>query len=92
MEFEFSSKEELYHHVKPALKAKKSELKKTRYDYIQEVDLWNYLIKNKWTKAHDLTLFDIVQDIMHLDWKDVDAFLKEEHKKQSQNNQNLEVL
>ena len=44
MDIEFSSKEELYQRVKPALKAKTMELKRVGYSYIREIDIWNYLI------------------------------------------------
>ena len=63
MDFEFSSKEELYQRVSPALRAKVMELKRLGYPYIKEVDIWNYLIETKWCKGHDLMLSDIVNDI-----------------------------
>lgn len=76
MDFEFKSKEELYKRVKPALEAKCNEFKRLGITYIRTVDIWNYLIKTKWTKAHNLVLFDIVHDILNADLKSLNEFIK----------------
>ena len=70
MDFEFSSKEELYNRVKPALRAKTCELHRLGYTYI------NYLIETKWKTAHNLSLSDIVDDILNTLNKDIDSYLK----------------
>ena len=44
MDFEFSSKEELFLRVRPALIAKSSELSRLGYSFVTDVDIWNYLI------------------------------------------------
>ena len=77
MDYEFSSKEELYQRVKPALKAKINEFHRLGYDYVQDVDIWNYLIENIWCKAKDLMLSDIVNDILHVKIKKIDDYLKD---------------
>ena len=77
MDYEFSSKEELFQRVKPALKAKVNEFKRLGYKYVQEVDVWNYLIENVWCKAKDLMLSDIVNDILHVKIKKIDEYIKE---------------
>lgn len=76
MELEFSSQEELYKRVQPALKAKLAELHRLGYPYIQLIDIWNYLIFSKWKKAKNLTLSDIVNDILHVDNHKLDEHLK----------------
>ena len=76
MDYEFSSKEELFQRVKPALNAKVGELHRFGYTYINQMDVWNYLIENKWIKSKDLMLSDIVNDILHTDNKKIDAYLK----------------
>lgn len=76
MDYEFSSKEELFQRVKPALNAKVGELHRFGYTYINQMDVWNYLIENKWIKSKDLMLSDIVSDILHTDNKKIDAYLK----------------
>ena len=72
MDFEFSSKEELYHRVGPALRSKVMELKRFGYSYIKETDVWNFLIETKWCKAHDLMLSDIVNDILKTNNEKID--------------------
>lgn len=76
MNFEFSNKEELYKRVIPALKAKKAFLERDGYVYIKEIDVWNYLIQDKWVKSHNLMLCDIVDDILNVDNKEIDDYLK----------------
>ncbi len=76
VELEFSSLEELYERVQPALKAKLAELHRLGYPYIQVIDIWNYLVDSKWKKAKDLTLSDIVDDILHVDNRKLDEYLK----------------
>lgn len=77
MDYQFSSKEELYKRVGPALRAKLQELHRLGYAYVHEDDIWNYLIKTKWSKGKDLMLSDIVSDILHTKAKEIDVFLKE---------------
>ena len=55
-DIEFDSVLDLYNRVKPALRTKLKELKREKYDYIKEEDVWNYLIKTKWSNAHGLVL------------------------------------
>lgn len=76
MDYEFSSKEELYQRVGPALRAKVCELHRLGFNHIQDIDIWNYLIETKWCKARDLMLSDIVNDILHASEKKIDEFLK----------------
>lgn len=77
MDYEFSSKEELYQRVGPALRAKVCELKRFGFSYIQEQDIWNFLIETKWSKSRDLMLYDIVDDILNSENKKIDDYLKE---------------
>ena len=77
MEVEFSSKDELFKRVKPALNIKTDELHKFGYTYINQVDVWNYLIDNVWCKSRDLMLSDIVNDILHTEAIKIDTYMKE---------------
>lgn len=63
-DYKFNSVEELYRKLKPALEAKVSELKRNKIDYIKEQDIWNYLRTNYWSKKGDLTLGELVNDIL----------------------------
>ena len=74
---EFSSKEDLFRRVKPALNIKVDELHRFGYTYINQIDVWNYLIENVWSKSFDLMLSDIVNDILHTEAIKIDTYMKE---------------
>ena len=76
MDYKFSSKEELYKRVGPALRAKKANLEREGYTYITEVDIWNYLIQEKWIKSQNLMLCDIVDDILKVNNEEVNSYFK----------------
>ena len=60
----FSNLQELYNRVRPALKSKSLDFKRLGISNISEADIWNYLKNNVWNKGKNLTLADIVDDIM----------------------------
>lgn len=62
----FSNLSELYERVKPALRTKCRDLKMLGID-ANIADVWNYLKNNVWNRGKDLTLADIVDDIMCVD-------------------------
>ena len=76
MDIKFNSQEELYTRVKPALNAKLQELHRLGFSYITIDDKWNYLKGSKWKNGKDLTLSDIVSNIIHVDNKMLDEYLK----------------
>lgn len=92
MELEFSSQEELYKRVQPALKAKLAELHRLGYLYIQLIDIWNYLIFSRWKKSKDLTLADVVNDILHVDNRRLDEYLKGRLAKTRRSQDDLETI
>ena len=63
----FSSVEELYARVTPALKCKKKELAKLGYSYIPLQDIWNAVNEIKWHNSKAIALCDIVDDILNTD-------------------------
>ena len=77
MDYQFSSKEELFKRVGPALRSKVNELHRLGYSYIQELDVWNYLIETKWSKSKNLMLSDIVNDILQSKLENIDMYLKD---------------
>ena len=74
---EFNSLEELYTRIKPALHTKKEEMKRAGYAYIRTEDIWNYLKESVWKKATNLSLYQMVSDILNTDNIHIDAYLKE---------------
>ncbi len=76
MDIEFNNVKELYDRVKPALKSKVTELKRNDMDYIKADDIWNYLKITKWSKANNLLLYQMVDDILNLDNNEIDEYVK----------------
>ena len=68
MDIEFKNVKELYNRVLPALRTKKRLILKKGVK-ISENDIFEYLIKEKWSKGFNLTLSDIVSDIINVDDK-----------------------
>lgn len=65
--YEYKSQEELYQGLIPAIHVKLKGLKKSKNVEITEDDIWNYLKETKWKNSINLTLSDMVQDILHTD-------------------------
>ncbi len=64
MDIEFESINDLYNRVLPALRTKKREFQKKGV-FILEKELFNYLINTKWSKINNLSLNQIVNDILN---------------------------
>ena len=62
---EFQTAEELKMRVMPALKMKEERLKKDGF-HVNADEIWFYLKQNKWCKDNNLTLNEIVNDILKL--------------------------
>lgn len=80
MEIKFNSLKELYDRLKPALQTKKNEMTRIGYSYIKEEDIWNYLKEIKWKTAENLSLHEMVNDILNTDDVVIDKYLKEKLK------------
>lgn len=76
MDINFSSLEELFNRLKPALRAKRRELKENGYGYLKIEDIWNYLKEEKWTYSNNLSLNDMVSDILNADNEFIDDYFK----------------
>ena len=77
MDIEFNNIKELYERLLPALNTKVIELKRNDLDYIKKEDIWNYLKDKKWSKANNLLLYEMVDDILNLDNFEIDEYVKE---------------
>jgi len=87
MDFGINSLLDLYKRVTPAMNSKRKELMINNIDYIRNEDIWNYLIKNKWSSLKGLTLFDVVSDILNTSNEELDKY-----KKNSIKNINVETI
>ncbi|MDD3187283.1 MAG: post-transcriptional regulator [Bacilli bacterium] len=74
---EFSSLVELYNHIKPALVTRKNEIALLEKAYINESDIWNYLKEIKWRSSKNLSLSEMVDDILNTEVYVIDNYLKE---------------
>lgn len=81
MDIEFNNVKELYERLKPALNTKVTELQRNDLDYIKIEDIWNYLKDSKWSKANNLLLYEMVDDILNLDNNIIDEYVKGEIRK-----------
>ena len=71
-----SSLKELYIRLKPALTTKAREMRRKGSVYIKETDIWNYLTENKWKNSRNLSLAEMVDDILNSDDAIIDDYLK----------------
>lgn len=83
MDIEFSSLDQLYKRIYPALKTKKNELKRCGYEYIKEKDIWIFLSSTKWKNSHGLILATMVSDILNSNNDAIDKYFKENLRKRS---------
>lgn len=81
MDIEFNNIKELYERLIPALNTKLIELKRNDLDYIKKEDIWNYLKITRWSKANNLLLYQMVDDILNLDNNEIDEYVKGEIRK-----------
>ena len=86
MDLQIQSLEELYQRIRPALSTKKNEMHRAGYIYIKEEDIWNYLREVKWIHSKDLSLYEMVSDVLNSENIKIDSYLKE---KLNMRNRNL---
>ena len=76
MDINFSSKEELYRRLKPAMSAKKEELKRNNYEYVSIDDIWNFLVEKKWQNSQNLSLYKMTCDILDVKEPELEQYIK----------------
>lgn len=72
----FKSEQELYDRILPALTCKISELKRKGISFVREKDIYDMLKSSKWIKDVNLTLSEMVSDIMNLKLEVIEAYFK----------------
>lgn len=63
----FTNLEELYKRLLPALKSKLREMRRQKMLDINEVSIWGYFKDNVWPAKINLTLGEMVNDILNTD-------------------------
>lgn len=75
---EFETIEELYRRVKPALQSKLNEVYRLGYLYMKEEDIWNALRDTKWKNTKNLSLSEMVNDILNVENHIIDDYCKKQ--------------
>lgn len=68
---EFKSLDELYRKLLPAFKVKINDLKRNKITNIEYKDIWEYLKDNNWKYRSNLTLGEMVNDIINVSELDI---------------------
>ena len=79
---EYKSQKELYLALVPALNVKMRIIRNSEYSYIKKEDIWNYLRTNKWCKDIDLCISEMVDDIINVEERLIDKYLKDKLNKE----------
>lgn len=85
MEVNFNNLKELKQRITPALNTKVKELKQNNILYVTNEDIWEYLKTNIWPNKTDLTLYDIVNDILKLQPDIIEEFITKRRKQNDKN-------
>ena len=72
---------ELYKRLTPVLRMKSSEVNRMCKSRLTNIDIWNYLIANKWKNKKDLRLYELVGDILDCDSLEIIKYTRELEKK-----------
>ena len=87
---EFKSAKELYDRVLPALYSKVKELRNLSFKYINEKDVWNYLVNSTWKTKRNLQLHDLISDILYADNYKINDYVMEKMKKLKTRDDNVD--
>ncbi len=82
-EIVFSSQEDLYKRVLPALRSKKKLLSKDGFKSIDISEIWDYMRLIKWSNSFGLELCDMVDDILNTSNLDISEYCLKEKKKKT---------
>jgi len=72
---EYTNQKELYIALLPAFSVKRRLNSITKFPNTQNSDIWKYLAEKKWKYSLNLTISDMVNDIIMVDINDVNHFL-----------------
>lgn len=78
MKEEFKSLTDLYNKIKPALKTKENELRGHGIKYIKQEDIWNCLKEVKWKNSSNLSLSEMVNDVLEISIDNLDMYVKKQ--------------
>ena len=70
---EYTSQKELYLALIPVFNVKKRLISITEYK-VNNHQIWTYLIKSKWKKSINLSISEVVNDIINVDVEEINNF------------------
>ena len=73
---EYNNQLELYKALIPVFNVKKRLLLNDNYINITNEDIWKYLSITKWKYAYNLTISDMVNDIINIDALNIISFMR----------------
>lgn len=73
---EYASQHDLYKKLLPVFNVKKRLVIHSKYKYITNENIWLYLIETKWKKSYNLTISEIVNDIITIDLEEINKSIK----------------
>ena len=73
---EFTSLKQLYQKLIPAFNVKKRLIKNSKYKEITNENIWRYLTETKWKQANNLSLHDMINDIITVDLEDIYKYME----------------
>lgn len=85
-DIKFNSLNDLYNRLKPALRSKLKELHKLDKVYIKKEDIFEYLTDTKWINSTNLTLDEMVDDILYADNYKLDEYVQKKIIKENYDN------
>ena len=72
---EFTTEKELYLSLLPVFKVKQRLNTITKYQDIKNEDIWLYLKETKWKKSYNLTISEVVNDIITIEIEKIYNFI-----------------
>lgn len=74
MDLKFNNVRELYELLLPALETKEIQLRRNDYLGLSKQDIWEYLKNTIWKNANNLTLNQMVSDILNADDEEINSY------------------
>jgi hypothetical protein len=75
-EIVFNTVTELYQRLYPVLKTKRDDINRIFKSNIKELEIWNYFKSSVWVNSHNLTLHEMVDDILKEDETEIYYYIK----------------
>ena len=85
MDEDIKTKADLYRRIRPAMYVKIKEIKKNNHINVSYDELFSYLEDYVWRRRNNLTLYDIVIDILNLEVNELFAYLEVRRKNDKKN-------